>query len=198
MFTIAEQMNGLKNRIIPILIGCVLLLGCKTEKTQNNSIASLDTIEKQSAFLLDIFNKDQQVRKDEQAAIQKFGMNSPQHEAAIALLMNTDDSNLLAIESYLSAHPHPIKEKHGREAADTPWLVIHHASAGKGVRKKYFPIFYKAYQDGHLYGRALTMYLNRMYNLQFNSRIEWNRPYNEEEELDTLIQSLGLRGMIKS
>ena len=32
---------------------------------------------------------------------------------------------------------------------------------------------------------AFTFYLNRMYAIEFGKRIEWNRPYKVEEELDT-------------
>lgn len=191
-------MNGLKmNKGIILIFGFCVMFACKSDTSPKNSMARLDTVEKQTAFLMDIFNKDQQVRKDEKIAIQNFGMNSPQHEAAINALMTTDEINLQAIESYLKTHPHPIREQHGREATDTPWLVVHHAVGGKGLRKKHFPTFYKAYKDGEIYGNALTMYLNRLYNLEFNARIEWDRPYNEGEELDTLIKSLGLTKLIK-
>jgi len=175
------------------------ILGCKTESsksaTKQNKISELKTTELQSAFLMEIFTKDQQVRKQEQTAIQNYGNNSDEHQAAINNLMKTDDQNLIEIEEYLKVHGHPKRDVHGREACDTPWLVIHHASAGKGVRKKHFQTFYEAYKKGEIHGNALAMYLNRMYNLQFNSQIEWNRPYRVEEEIDTLINTLGLQSL---
>jgi len=188
------------NRIAFLLIIIFSVLGCKSESSQTKKspfkISDLNSVEKQSAFLMDIFNKDQQVRKDEKLAVKTFGYDSPQHKSAINILMNTDDKNLVLIEEYLSAHGHPIRDTHGREATDTPWLVIHHAGMQEDIRKKHFSTFYKAYQDGQIHGNALTMYLNRMYNLKFNTHIEWNRPYKEEEEIDTLIKSLSLGHLI--
>lgn len=177
------------------------LISCKTEKSKKISnkdrIVNLNSIEAQSVFLNEVFSQDQKVRKDEKVAIQQYGHNSPQHQAAIQTLMQVDEKNLENIEKYLEKHGHPKRNEHGREAADTPWLVVHHANFGKGVRKKYFHTFYKAYKSGDIYGNALTMYLNRMYNFEFNSHIEWNRPYKEEEEIDTLIQMLGLKHLVK-
>ncbi len=189
------------NKIISIFLCISLLYACKSDTQKQDvaadSISGLNTVDKQSSFLLDIFSKDQNVRKNEKLVIQQFGMDSPEHRTAIDEVIETDEKNLQQIESYLKKYGHPNRKVHGREATDTPWLVIHHAASGTGVRRKYFPTFYKAFKDGHMYGDALTMYLNRMYNLKFNKRIEWNRPYSESEEIDTLIQSLKLGPLIQ-
>jgi len=110
--------------------------------------------------------------------------------------MNIDQENLIKIESYLKIYGHPTLDKHGKEACGTPWLVVHHAMGGNEPRRRNFKYLFNAYQKGDIDDVAFTFYLNRMYQIEYDKRIDWNRPFRVEEELDTLYKALNLLPII--
>lgn len=177
--------------LISILI-CSCNYGNKLEDQLTNQIEKLSTTEKQREFLIAIGKLDQEVRHNETKMLKEFGYHSQEHKSSMKRMMNTDKENLLKIESYLKKYGHPTKSEHGKDACGTPWLVIHHAIGGVEPRKRNFKYIYKAYQNGDIDDGAITFYLNRMYDIKFGKRIEWNRPFRVEEELDSLYNALNL------
>ncbi len=108
-----------------------------------------------------------------------------------------DAKNLEKIEAYLAKWGHPSKELHGRQAADAPWLVLHHQPLPPTpekckIRRKYFPIIYQAYLDGHIQDGAVSFYLNRIYQSEKGHRFEIESPYMPQDELDQLMDALDL------
>lgn len=183
--------------IVPILFTFLLITSCKPEDERQkivNQVKNLETVEQKQEFLKEIYMSDQRVRNQQQEATRKFGYKSQQELEALDKMMSTDKLNLMKIEAFLDEHGYPKKEELGGKAPAAPWLIIHHAASGNDIRRKYFPMIYEAYERGDVNGGALSLYLYRMYNIQSNGgRVEWDRPFTEEEEIDTMLQLLNLQ-----
>lgn len=179
--------------IIPILLpGCINI----EQKGINDCFDRVEKLtdrRKQWIFLDSIGKLDQRVRQEEIAALQLYGYDSEEHKNAMTRMVETDASNLACIEAYLERYGHPTLSSHGLDCSAVPGLVIHHAPGGLESRVRNFKYLYQGYLDRDVYEEDLIMVLNRAYQLKYGERIEWDRPYRSEEELDTLIQSLGLR-----
>ena len=180
----------------------ILLIAVSCSNTHKNSsslvhqIESLNTVEKQKQYLIEIYRLDQLVRKNETAQSGKFGYQSQEHKLAIEEVMTTDELNLNKVELYLEKFGHPNMDQHGKEACNVPWLIIHHAMDGLAPRRRNFKYIYVAYKNGDINDNAISFYLNRMYDIQYGNRIEWDRPYRIEEELDTLFKALDLIDLV--
>lgn len=179
-----------------IVIALFSLTACNLNPTEKEQIAqeinALQTHAQQSKYLVDIGTLDQKVRNVSTQMLEQHGYTSTEHQQANKIMMQTDIENLARIEAYLKKYGHPTLSEHGKEACGTPWLVIHHAIGGIEPRKRNFKYLYKAYQSGDINDSAYTFYLNRMHKIQFGKRIEWNRTFRVEEELDTLYKALDL------
>ena len=189
--------------ILLLFLGLLSIHSCQLPGSVSNSqnvaaeVAELQTTSRQKAFLEAIYDLDQQVRQEETAANQQHGYNSPEHQASLQRMMEVDDVNLAKIEAFLTIHGHPTTAKHGKKAAGTPWVVIHHAKGGVAPRKRNFKYIYGAYQNGDIDGGAISFYLNRMYEKQYGHRIQWDRPFRDAEEIDTLMRALNLEEVVK-
>jgi hypothetical protein len=179
-----------------IIILSLIIFACNNTKEKEslnaNEIEKLNTIEKQKNYLLAISSSDQTVRESETEAVTKFGYDSKEHKAAIDKMFQIDIGNLTKIEAYLKKYGYPSKDKYGKEACSTPWIVVHHAPDGIESRLRNFKYMYDAYKKGDLDSGQMSFYLNRMYRIKYNKELEWNRPFRVEEELDTLYKTLDL------
>ena len=181
-----------------------LLVGissCKQGTTNaplaTTGLKEITTIEKQKIFLEDINDLDQKVRNDGTVVLQTFGHNSKEHLAAMELMNQTDEENLKKIEQFLETYGHPSIKKHGLKASEAPWLVIHHAPE-LAPRERNFKHLYQAWKNGDLEGGKLIFYLNRFYSIKYGNRLQWDRPFTEKEEIDSLLQSLELSDIAKN
>ncbi len=189
-------------RLQIIFLAVISLISCKTEKAPDSSssdieqwtheINALTNDELQSEYLVNIYERDQKTRRDEQKILQQFGYNSEEHKKTTEKLIKADKENLKKIEIYLATHGHPTTSMHKAKAFQCPVTVIHHAPDLE-TREKHFPIFYEAYKKRHLSGRAFAMFLNRFHEMKFNRAIEIKSPFREEFEIDTLIYALGYK-----
>ena len=182
-----------------IVVLLLFMVGCSVDRQAEISkeVSALNTPEAQTNFLNEIQKLDQEVRSKEGKALQEFGYNSVEHQLAVKQMIETDDENLLKIEAYLNAYGHPTKKVHGADACYTPYLVIHHASGDDAPRRRNFKYLYRAYTNGDLDASPYSLYLNRLYFINFRKKINWNRPYRVEEELDTLYRALDLEAVIQ-
>lgn len=160
--------------------------------TIDQEVESLQTIEKQRIFLEEIGKLDQDVRHHSTNQLKAYGYDSDQHQLALQEMMQMDRDNLSRIELYFKIHGHPRLDDHGQKATNVPWMVIHHSSEDTQPRRQNFKYLYTAFKDGDLDDGALTFFLNRMYDFKYGYRIDWNRPFTAEEELDTLFKALDL------
>lgn len=101
-----------------------------------------------------------------------------------------DAINLAKIEGYFNTYGYPKKEM-GEIATMVPWLVIHHAQ-GYEPRERNFEILYKAYLKGTIDVDAISFYLGRMHEIKFGNRHRMENPYKLEDEVNQLIEKLGL------
>ncbi|MCP3930903.1 MAG: hypothetical protein GY705_17590 [Bacteroidetes bacterium] len=177
------------------------ILSCKNSSVEivdySQEVSQLSSLKEQSEFLEKIGVFDQKVRRDETEALQKFGHNSKEHQESLISMMEADNQNLAKIEAYLNVYGHPTIEGHGKDAARTPWMVIHHATGGVEPRTRNFKYLYEAWKNEDIRGVEFTFYLNRMYDIKFGKRLELKNPYREEFEIDTLIRSLELETVEK-
>jgi len=181
-------------------IAC-LLLSCHqpSHNSIQEEIDDLQSKEAQRLYLEAIYQLDQDVRKHETEQMKRYGYESEEHLEALTQFMDTDKLNLSKIELYLNTYGHPTKLDHGVVACDAPWVVLHHSmNSGdrNGPRRRNFKHIYGAFKNGDIDDGELTFFLNRMYDMQYGNRIEWNKPFRAEEELDTLFKSLDLYEII--
>lgn len=158
-------------------------------------VAALIDKKAQRAFLEKIGESDQAVREQETAINQKYGYDSKEHKQALQVMMDTDKSNLEKIEAYILKHGYPNKIDHGNKAFYAPWIVMHHAPKESGTRRRNFKYLYEYYKKDMLEPDRLTFFLARMHNLEFGHRIRWNGPFTVQQELDSMINALNLRGI---
>ena len=178
----------------------LLLMGCTTQNPDNNDhirkeVATLTDKKSQRAFLEKIAAADQTVRDQEIAINQKYGYDSKEHKQAVQAMIATDESNLAKIEAYLEKYGHPNKLDHGNKAFYAPWIVMHHAPKETGTRRRNFKYLYDYYKKDELEQDRLNFFLGRMHQLEFGGRIRWNRSFTVQEEFDSLINVLDLRGI---
>lgn len=172
----------------------IILFSCQTKAPSNE--LQLTNIEAQKQFLKTIYILDQQVRKDETTASQKYGYDSPEHKTAWEKVRAADIDNLYKVEQYLKTYGHPTLKEHGDTAASTAWIVIHHAE-GLLPRERNFKHIYQAWKNKDLDNGQLTFYLNRMHEIKYNKRLRWDRTFNFKEELDSLVILLNLQQIIE-
>ena len=193
-------MSILKKTFI-VMFSVLLLFSCREvppqiSKTLANQIEkevqSLLTQEAKRAFLEKIIEDDQRVRDGALSAdlVLKYGHNSKEHRAYIEAQIQQDALNLEKIEMYLKYYGHPGIEL-GSDAVSAPWMVIHHAQ-GYEARERNFPLLYRAYKNGIIDDGAMSFYLGRMHRIKTGERFDMEGPYTGEDEINALIETLGL------
>ena len=189
----------MKNIAKLIFLSLLIIFACNSNSSSSKDseaivaeINSLNSTVKQSTFLSKIGDLDQEVRHQARHALETFGNDSPEHKEAIQHMMQTDLLNEKKIECYLNIHGHPSLSNHGKNACGVPWIVLHHSPNDVEVRERNFKHLYQAYKAGDLEDSALSFYLNRMHYIKFNKRLDWDRPFKPEEELDSLMILLEL------
>ncbi len=183
-----------------LLLTIILFFACQASTTTiedkiKEEIESLTDKKSQRAFLEKIGTADQAVREQESAINQKYGYDSKEHQQAVQAMMDTDKSNLEKIEAYIIKHGYPNKIDHGNKAFYAPWIVMHHAPLASGTRRRNFKYLYDYYKKDQLEVDRLTFFLGRLYNLEFGERIRWNGPFTVQQELDSMVNALGLRAI---
>jgi len=187
----------MKNHLI-LLLYLGSFFACQAPETSSKDkiaqeVAALTDKYSHRTFLEKIATSDQAVREQETIINQKYGYDSKAHQQAVQAMIDTDNSNLEKIEAYLQKYGHPNKLDHGNKAFYAPWIVMHHAPKETGTRKRNFKYLYDYYKKDELEPDRLTFFLGRMYNLEFGERIRWNGPFTVQQELDSMVNALGLR-----
>lgn len=172
-----------------------LFVSCSEQNHTNvflEEVSQLSGPEEKRQYLESIFRDDQKVRGSEGAEIMiKYGDKSKEYDAYVLRRFDQDAINLQKVEAYFEVYGHPDISELGELASATPMTVIHHAQ-GYDVRVRHFETLYGAYLDGHLDDGDMSFYLGRMYQIKFHKRHEMDGPFNPDDELNTLINLLGL------
>lgn len=164
----------------------------------SSEIAALNTPEKREAFLVDIFKKDQNFRKNEKSSVlQTYGSDSEEYRDFIKQYLEIDETNREKIHAYLQKFGYPIDPKFSREAKDAPWLVIHHMTDVQ-QRKSYFPYLDTAFHQKALNVEQLDLYLGRTYEFQFGEYPHWKTRYKPIDKVEWLIEELELKSVSDS
>ncbi|WP_299894368.1 hypothetical protein [uncultured Aquimarina sp.] len=182
-----------------VLIFFVLILACSSCKERGVSseedfvkeVKSLSTIDLQKEFLEKIYDLDQGTRTDLPDIEIKYGFDSAEMKEAYEKMNAMDMDNIQKIELYLQQYGHPTIVGHGKKAAMTPWIVIHH-SENNISRERNFKYLYDAYKNGDLRSGSFSFYLERMHQIKFGNRFTLPNPYKEEQLIDSLITRLNL------
>ncbi len=177
-------------------ITLLLLMGCRTNNEQATASAieqlNLVNLEDKKQYLEKIFEDDQKVRGSHgQEIMLKFGKDSEEHRNYVQIQIDQDALNLKKVEQYLAQYGHPKESELGEIATITPWAVIHHANSYE-ERERNFVHLYRAYLQGDLDDGAISMFLGRMYQMQFGERFEMESPFKSEDEINALIEKLDL------
>jgi hypothetical protein len=157
-------------------------------------ILQLNTNDEKKKYLENIFEDDQRYRNTAkiEALKNKNGGDSEEMRGYVKSLMKQDSVNLIKVEQYLEQYGYPEKEM-GEIANSAPWSVIHHAQSIE-QRERNFDYIYSAYLKGDLDDSSITFYLGRMYEMKFNKRLSLPSPYYPIDEINQLINELGLEG----
>ena len=103
-----------------------------------------------------------------------------------------DLANFESIGAYLEAYGYPNKDSLGKDAALTPYLVIHHQT-DPGKRKQYFKYLYQAYQDGQISNRDFEKYLDLTYQYLYQSNFDFGSDsYKTDEKIKLLMEEMSL------
>ncbi len=173
------------------------LLACQPGSPSDifSEIDALDTDAKKQAYLKQLFEADQHMRRGmDQEILAKFGKDSEEHRQFLADYRANDELNMRKVAYYLSRHGYP-KAALGELAVSAPWAVIHHESSDSSVevRRKYWPYIDQAHQNGDLDDGAVSFYLNRMYRIQFGESHDMQGSFTIDEERNLLLQKMGMR-----
>ena len=172
----------------------LLVFACKEKVSVEvtSLISTLDTTEKQIAFLNEIANKDQEVRQADIAAIENYGLNSKEHKASLQRMLEADSENLAKIQEYLRQYGHPKIMTHGERESMVPWLIVYHAPGGFNPKKQNFTNLLEGYINGDLDGGSLLTLMEKMHVEKFNQDVEWSKPLSDNEKIETLIRAMEL------
>ena len=181
------------------LISLVLIInGCNEKLSTDYSyiydeVNELVSEDHKRNFLEQILKDDQKVRdgKKEAELILKYGKDSKEHIEFNKVLWRQDEINLRKVDAYFQKFGYPSKAILGRDAATAPWLVIHH-SLDLAVRDLHFEILYKAYLNDDITDTYMSLYLGRTYEKTFGERHQMENPYRSDDQINQLIQKLGL------
>jgi len=181
-----------------LTVSVIIIFGCNSKLNTDHSnikeeVSKLVSPDDKRNFFRQILEDDQKVRDSEKAAelMLKYGNNSKEHREYTKAQQKQDEINIKKIEAYFEKFDYPLRVKLGRDAAMAPWLVIHHLT-DTGLRDKHFEILYKAYLNGDIEDTQLSLYLDRSYNFIFGERYQMKSPYRSEDQINILIEKLGL------
>ncbi len=154
----------------------------------------LDTSEKRNQFLEDIYDVDQNIRKNRIQQENAHGYLSPEVRESYKIMMEEDLKNIQLISAYLDRFGYPRQPAFTNKAIHAPYIVIHHTS-GNEYRKKYFPMLYESHRRGDF--KSLAFFLGRMHDVEFGHFMSFENPYTETFEIEELTRALGLQAVMR-
>ena len=169
-----------------------IVISCKREDAYKNKINALTTSMAQQQFLEKLWENDQEIR-DRKTEIQSRNSSNLTTQKKINEEMRAgDDSRLQQLEYYLSVHGHPQIGLHGKKAAMTPWLLVHHSGTLE-ARERNFDYLYKAYIQGDLSESQFSLYLYRWHHYRFGKGYRHKAgSAPEAERIGCMMEALNL------
>lgn len=143
-------------------------------------VQQLSSKEQKVAFLESLYLTDQQDR-NEGIPYEQLRLN--------------DEVRLQKLSAYLDTYGYPSRKELSKSAADTPYIILHHAPTN-APRHKYFPLMYQAMQNGDIAKGTFAFFLGRFQKMENGQWIDFDGPFTVDEEIDTLIKALDLSGIV--
>lgn len=153
--------------------------------------------------LLDIYNDDQLIRREYLDSAGKLGYNSPVLDSLGEVMYVKDSINVEKIVKILDAKGWVGKDKIGKRANTTLFLVIQHADIE--VQKKYLPLMKDAVTKGNASGKELALLVDRIalgegkkqiYGSQLGTHPQtgkfYIRPLDDPDNVDKRRATVGL------
>ncbi len=177
-------------KILIVIMGFLSLWSCQSDSIKEREqflnleeeVQSLVNDSLKNIFLFKIWDDDQNPRRLDLVVNEQ--RNIKEMDSLYQL-------NLKRVDLYLNYWGYPEPTIFGEIPGSAPITVVHHAP-DIPTREKYFPVFYKAFKEGKIRGTGFTFYLQRWHKMKFGKRVEFDRPFTEEEELEQLYKNLGL------
>lgn len=110
--------------------------------------------------LLEIFEKDQEIRRQFIAALQQYGYQSKEADSLRKIMVVTDSINLAAIKSILDEKGWVGESKVGAQGNQTLFLVIQHSDLK--TQQHYLPMMRDAVKQGNARASSLALLEDRV------------------------------------
>ncbi|WP_162427751.1 DUF6624 domain-containing protein [Pontibacter pudoricolor] len=139
------------------------------------------------AQLEQIFESDQQIRREFLAAREKHGMESAEAQALIQKMMQSDAENQKQVIAIIEKYGWPGKSMVGPHASNAAFLVIQHTPREqKEIMGKYLPLLREAVAKGEAAKSQLALMEDRylMYNDKpqlYGSQVTTNQATKQQE-----------------
>jgi hypothetical protein len=184
----------------PYLLGFLILtliMACEQKPSNVEKVSTtlhlekLETTEEKMAFLQEIFDADQGIRKEINKVRAEHDVDSKEDFAVGEKMHSIDAICLTKIKWYLDSYEYPDQEAYGKSLSMVPALVVHH-SFEDGIRRKFYPQFKAAYDAGSLDPDFFALFLGRMYEIENGEYFRMESPYLIEDQISALIVELDL------
>ncbi len=156
-------------------------------------ITSLHTKERKEKFLIDLLQRDQEVRdSDKKLEILKrnnYDMKSEEFQNYARKMVDTDSINFLKAKKYLEAFGYPdYLESDSKANYALNVTALHQPFKRQLVL---FPYIYKAYNDGLINSERFSFFLNKMHIHKYGESHPHAITY--EENIEQLLDKLQLK-----
>ena len=175
-----------------------LFIGCQNSHQPNKvdiiekELRQLHSIVDKKNYLESLFDDDQKYRRGQiTKLIFKYGKESETVKNFIEMANIQDAENLEKAERYLSIHGHPKINEVGEIATQTIWGIIHHSNTYE-EKARNFHFLHAAFLEGDIDEDAYSMYLERMYEVKYQQKLDMGNRYFPRTKIDTLIGLLHL------
>ncbi len=173
----------------------MLLTSCRDSSGPDaallQEIKGLTTIESQTIYLENIYNKYIELRKLETEAWNSYGRNSDSYNELVNDHKPIDDEYLQKIEVYLDTHGHPSIVKHGRLSAYIPTIQTVQ-SDNIDVLMANYKYLNDAYLFNDIPGEMFYKYLLEIYRKKEKERYLPSPDFGVDENIEALRSSLNL------
>lgn len=132
-------------------------------------------------YLDSIFYEDQNLRRQWNKAVLRYGFDSPEAKAFWTEIKPKDSSNLIAITDFINKHGWQSKEVVGYNGNKTLFLVIQHSDSA--TQEKYLPILEKAVRENKADSGDLALMIDRLSVAKYGYQI-----YGSEVHEDTVTK----------
>ena len=172
-------------------IGCVVLVAIGGCTSAVEDTPPMDLIE-QRDFLLTIGRRDQYIRTAPEWDDFQYPPGSPEQHRLFWAERAVDSTNAFLIREYLLEYGSPHPDSLGDDAANVPWVVLHHSQSDWGLRRQFVDTLRHAYERGVFDRGPWALFLKRMDEHENGEFLVLEGTYRAEDELRELYRRLGL------